>query len=155
MFTGTALSVRLLVYAGLSLFIISGPYLYMVVCVFYAYNLTLAAGACMSGGCMPRPPRGQNSWHTLVKTLPSRNYRCWRQQEVAGSSPFTVMANISVTEFSGFYENIQGKLNWKSFLLYMSAFTSVVIQQYRIISRVFPQWNGRDLIESDKSMKHE
>ena len=40
MFVGTALSVRLLVYAGLSLFIISGPYLYMVVCVLYAYNLT-------------------------------------------------------------------------------------------------------------------
>ena len=39
MFMGTALSVRLLVYAGLSLFIISGPYLYMVVCVPYAYNL--------------------------------------------------------------------------------------------------------------------
>ena len=40
MFAGTALSVRLLVYAGLSLFIMSGPYLYMVVCVLYAYNLT-------------------------------------------------------------------------------------------------------------------
>ena len=40
MFTGTALSVRLLVYAGLSLFIISGPCLYMVVYVLYAYNLT-------------------------------------------------------------------------------------------------------------------
>ena len=39
MFTGTALSVRLLVYAGLSLFIINGPYLYMVVCVSYTYNL--------------------------------------------------------------------------------------------------------------------
>ena len=41
MFAGMALSVRLFVYAGLSLFIISGPYLYMVVCVLYAYNLTL------------------------------------------------------------------------------------------------------------------
>ena len=41
MFAGTALFVRLLIYAGLSLFIISGPYLYMVVCVLYAYNLTL------------------------------------------------------------------------------------------------------------------
>ena len=40
MFAGTALSVRLLVYAGLSLFIINGPYVYMVVCVVYAYNLT-------------------------------------------------------------------------------------------------------------------
>ena len=40
MFAGTALSVRLFIYAGLSLFIISGPYLYMVVCVLYAYNLT-------------------------------------------------------------------------------------------------------------------
>ena len=39
MFMGTALSVHLLVYAGLSLFIINGPYLYMVVCVSYAYNL--------------------------------------------------------------------------------------------------------------------
>ena len=35
-----ALSVCLFVYAGLSLFIISGPYLYVVVCVLYAYNLT-------------------------------------------------------------------------------------------------------------------
>ena len=42
MFVGTALSVRLLVYAGLSLFIIGGPYVYMVVCVVYAYNLTIS-----------------------------------------------------------------------------------------------------------------
>ena len=41
MFVGTALSVRLFVCAGLSLFIIYGPYLYVVVCVSYAYNLTL------------------------------------------------------------------------------------------------------------------
>ena len=40
MFAGTALSVRVFVYAGLSLFIINGPYLYVVVCVLYAYNLT-------------------------------------------------------------------------------------------------------------------
>ena len=40
MFAGMALSVCLFVYAGLSLFIISGPYLYMVVCVLYVYNLT-------------------------------------------------------------------------------------------------------------------
>ena len=40
MFAGTALSVRLLVYVGLSLFIINGPYVYMVVCIVYAYNLT-------------------------------------------------------------------------------------------------------------------
>ena len=39
MFAGTALSVRPLVYVGLSLFIIGGPYVYMVVCVAYAYNL--------------------------------------------------------------------------------------------------------------------
>ena len=41
MFAGTALSVHLFVCAGLSLFIIYGPYLYVVVCVSYAYNLTL------------------------------------------------------------------------------------------------------------------
>ena len=41
MLVGTALYIRLLVYAGLSLFIISGLYVYMVVCVVYAYNLTL------------------------------------------------------------------------------------------------------------------
>ena len=41
MFAGTALSVRLFVCAGLSLFIICGPYLSVVVCVFYTYNLTL------------------------------------------------------------------------------------------------------------------
>ena len=40
MFVGTALSVRLLFYAGLSLFIINGPYVYLVVCVVYTYNLT-------------------------------------------------------------------------------------------------------------------
>ena len=42
MFGGMALSVHLLVYAGLSLFIINGPYVYMVVRVVYAYNLTLS-----------------------------------------------------------------------------------------------------------------
>ena len=41
MFAGTALSVRVFVYAGLSLFIINGPYLYAVVCILYAYNLTV------------------------------------------------------------------------------------------------------------------
>ena len=40
MVAGTALYVCLLVYAGVSLFIINGLYVYMVVCVFYAYNLT-------------------------------------------------------------------------------------------------------------------
>ena len=40
MSAGTALSVRLLVYVGLSLFVINGPYVFMVVCVVYAYNLT-------------------------------------------------------------------------------------------------------------------
>ena len=39
---GTALYIGLLVYAGLSLFIISGLYVYVVVCVVYAYNLTLS-----------------------------------------------------------------------------------------------------------------
>ena len=40
MLAGTALYIRLLVYAGLSLFIISELYVSMVVCVVYAYNLT-------------------------------------------------------------------------------------------------------------------
>ena len=40
MFAGMALSIHRLVYAGLSLFIISRLYVYMVVCVVYAYNLT-------------------------------------------------------------------------------------------------------------------
>ena len=53
MFAGTALSVRLVVYAGLSLFIISGPYLYMVVCILYAYNLTILPPRCGPG----HPPR--------------------------------------------------------------------------------------------------
>ena len=46
MFAGTALSVRLFVCAGLSLFIIYGPYLYVVVCVLYAYNLTQYHEVC-------------------------------------------------------------------------------------------------------------
>ena len=41
MLAGTALYIRLLVYAGLSLFIINGLYVFTVVCVVYAYNLTL------------------------------------------------------------------------------------------------------------------
>ena len=41
MFVGMALSVHLFVCAGLSLFIIYRPYLYVVVCVLYMYNLTL------------------------------------------------------------------------------------------------------------------
>ena len=40
MLAGTALYIRLLVYAGLSFFIINGPYIFMVVCVVYMYNLT-------------------------------------------------------------------------------------------------------------------
>ena len=40
MLAGTTLYIRLLVYVGLSLFIIDGLYVYMVVCVVYAYNLT-------------------------------------------------------------------------------------------------------------------
>ena len=39
MFAGTALSVGLFVCAGLSLFIMVGPYLYVVVCIVYVYNL--------------------------------------------------------------------------------------------------------------------
>ena len=51
MFAGMALSVHLFIYAGLSLFTIYGPYLYVVVCVFYAYNLTFLSGLreCISG----------------------------------------------------------------------------------------------------------
>ena len=51
MFAGTALSVHLFVCAGLSLFIIYGPYLYVVVCVLYAYNLTIGrlGGVCLGG----------------------------------------------------------------------------------------------------------
>ena len=40
MLVGTVLYIHLLVYVGLSLFIISGLYVYMVVCIVYAYNLT-------------------------------------------------------------------------------------------------------------------
>ena len=39
---GTALYIHLLVCAGLSLFIISGLHVYVVVCVVYAYNLTIS-----------------------------------------------------------------------------------------------------------------
>ena len=40
MLAGTALYISLLVYVGLSLFIIYGLNVFMVVCVVYAYNLT-------------------------------------------------------------------------------------------------------------------
>ena len=43
-----ALCIRLLVSAGLSLFIISGLYLYMVVCIVYAYNLTIPSGVVLT-----------------------------------------------------------------------------------------------------------
>ena len=52
---GTAFSVHLLVYAGLSLFIINGPYIYMVVCVVYAYNLTWGG---LKNGKNVREPNG-------------------------------------------------------------------------------------------------
>ena len=55
MFAGMALSVRLLVYAGLSLFIINRPYIYMVVCVVYVYNLTW-------GGLKKWQKRGRAKW---------------------------------------------------------------------------------------------
>ena len=40
MLAGMVLYICPLVYAGLSLFIISGLYVYMVICVLYAYNLS-------------------------------------------------------------------------------------------------------------------
>ena len=40
MLAGMAFYICLLVYVGLSLFIIGGLYMYMVVCIVYAYNLT-------------------------------------------------------------------------------------------------------------------
>ena len=52
MFAGMALYIRLLVYAGLSLFIVSGLYVFMVVCVVYAYNLTGRHGR-----------HGRHGWH--------------------------------------------------------------------------------------------
>ena len=44
-------------YAGVSLFIVNGLYVYMVVCIVYAYNLTYVQGVGMSkgyaqGGCI-------------------------------------------------------------------------------------------------------
>ena len=35
-------------------------------------------GGCLPRGCTPPPPCGQNSWHTLMKTLPCRNFVCGR-----------------------------------------------------------------------------
>ena len=40
MLAGMALYICLLVYADLSLFIVGGLYVYMVLCIVYAYNLT-------------------------------------------------------------------------------------------------------------------
>ena len=34
------------------------------------------------------------------------------RQDVAGSSPFTVMTNIFITEFAEFWEHIYGKLKY-------------------------------------------
>ena len=94
MFAGTALSVRLFVCAGLSLFIICWPYLSVVVCVFYAYNLTLpllkhACGeqwlaamlaAKRSAGVVPKVNLGEHTscklkWIRLSLTLQNRS-RC-------------------------------------------------------------------------------
>ena len=49
-----------MVYVGLSLFIISGLYVYMVVCVVYAYNLTKISGRRldMSNGLLERKGNG-------------------------------------------------------------------------------------------------
>ena len=60
MLVGTALYICLLVYAGLSLFIISGLYVSMVVCVVYAYNLKTGRG-------LGRPPDTVNK--RAVRTL--------------------------------------------------------------------------------------
>ena len=50
MLVGTALYICLLVYVGLSLFILSGLYVYMVVCIVYAYNLTFGYTCYCSDG---------------------------------------------------------------------------------------------------------
>ena len=51
MLAGMALYIHLLVCAGLSLFIISGLYVYMVVCVVYAYNLTHCQEFNLNSSC--------------------------------------------------------------------------------------------------------
>ena len=75
MLVGTALYIHLLVYAGLSLFIISGLYVYMVVCVVYAYNLTLSV-------------EGEEFLHldTVHKSL---SYHCWQRAFLPKPVPST------------------------------------------------------------------
>ena len=51
MLVGTVLYIHLLVCAGLSLFIISGLYVYVVVCIVYAYNLTKSCGKFCGKSC--------------------------------------------------------------------------------------------------------
>ena len=68
MFAGTALSVCLFVCAGLSLFIICGPYLSVVVCVLYAYNLTIEL-ATFPVVIEIRLITKTQCLHTLVKTV--------------------------------------------------------------------------------------
>ena len=68
MFAGTALSVCLLVYAGLSLFIICGPYVYMVVCVVYAYNLTGGA-ECLQPARRSWARTGRRSFYSNTITF--------------------------------------------------------------------------------------
>ena len=53
MLAGTVLYILLLIYAGLSLFIKSGLYVYMVVCVVYAYNLTFRVLILCSNASKP------------------------------------------------------------------------------------------------------
>ena len=67
MFAGMALSVHLLVYAGLSLFIISGPYLYVVVCVLYAYNLALMEA--IYGSKKKAEYKMSLAWSLILKSL--------------------------------------------------------------------------------------
>ena len=68
MFTGTVLSVRILVYAGLSLFVLRGPYLYMVVCILYAYNLTW-------GGLKNGKNGGEPNGFCLVFVIREKRYK--------------------------------------------------------------------------------
>ena len=75
MLMGTVLYIHLLIYAGLSLFIKSGLYIYMVVCIVYAHNLTTKQPLC----CDKSSPFISKSSCVFHKTLHFKNPHAFSQ----------------------------------------------------------------------------
>ena len=66
---GHGIVLSVLVYAGVSLFILVGPFVYLVVCVIYAYNLARSCGIIRHPALAPPSTRITFEWNLFYQRV--------------------------------------------------------------------------------------